>query len=121
MQVRYRAALHPEEGANVAKRFPVTSVAGCPAFSALVRPVAAQVRSSVIRLKRNATNCLPCDESLLYRVVKTAFNQRRKTLRTALKPLPEAIAGVPARFTDKRAEQLSVGEFVELTLGIEQG
>ncbi len=73
------------------------------------------MRSSVIRMKRNTAVTLPCDEALLYRVVKTAFNQRRKTLRNALKPLPEAIAGVPDRFADKRAEQLSVGDFVELT------
>jgi 16S rRNA (adenine1518-N6/adenine1519-N6)-dimethyltransferase len=73
------------------------------------------VRSSVIRMKRNAVGKLPCDEALLYRVVKTAFNQRRKTLRNALKPLPEAERGIPAQFADKRAEQLSVAEFVELT------
>lgn len=75
-----------------------------------------KVRSSVIRMKRNTAVTWPCDEALLYRVVKTAFNQRRKTLRNALKPLPEAIAGVPDRFADKRAEQLSVGDFVELTM-----
>ena len=75
-----------------------------------------KVRSSVIRMKRNTAITLPCDEALLFRVVKTAFNQRRKTLRNALKPLPEAIAGVPDRFADKRAEQLSVGDFVELTM-----
>ncbi len=72
-------------------------------------------------MKRNSVAALPCDESLLYRVVKTAFNQRRKTLRNALKPLNEAIGGVPDRFADNSAEQLSVGDFVELTLGIERG
>lgn len=78
-----------------------------------------KVRSSVIRLKRNAVARLPCDEALFFRVVKTAFNQRRKTLHNALKPLPEAAGGIPERFAGKRAEQLSVAEFVELaaTLG----
>lgn len=80
-----------------------------------------KVRSSVIRMKRNAVDKLPCDEALLYRVVKTAFNQRRKTLRNALKPLPEAEGGVPERFADKRAEQLSVAEFIELTRTLGEG
>ncbi len=71
-----------------------------------------KVQSGVIRLRRNATAALDCDEKLFFRVVKTAFNQRRKTLRNALKPIGE--------FPDhplltKRAEQLSVNEFVDLT------
>lgn len=71
-----------------------------------------KVQSGVIRLRRNATANLGCDEKLFFRVVKTAFNQRRKTLKNALKPIGE--------FSDhplltKRAEQLSVSEFVELT------
>jgi len=71
-----------------------------------------KVQSGVIRLRRNATANLGCNEKLFFRVVKTAFNQRRKTLKNALKPIGE--------FSDhplltKRAEQLSVSEFVELT------
>jgi 16S rRNA (adenine1518-N6/adenine1519-N6)-dimethyltransferase len=71
-----------------------------------------KVQSGVIRLRRNATEALDCDEKLFFRVVKTAFNQRRKTLRNALKPIGE--------FPDhplltKRAEQLGVEEFIELT------
>jgi 16S rRNA (adenine1518-N6/adenine1519-N6)-dimethyltransferase len=71
-----------------------------------------KVQSGVIRLRRNAVEALDCDEKLFFRVVKTAFNQRRKTLRNALKPVGE--------FPDhplltKRAEQLSVNEFVILT------
>jgi 16S rRNA (adenine1518-N6/adenine1519-N6)-dimethyltransferase len=71
-----------------------------------------KVQSGVIRLRRNAVSALDCDEKLFFRVVKTAFNQRRKTLRNALKPVGE--------FPDhplltKRAEQLSVNEFVILT------
>ena len=71
-----------------------------------------KVQSGVIRLKRNATERLECDEKMFFRVVKTAFNQRRKTLRNALKPIGE-IPDHP--LLTKRAEQLSVAEFVILT------
>lgn len=74
-----------------------------------------KVRSAVIRMKRNEVKALPCDEALFFRVVKTAFNQRRKTLHNALKSLPEASKGVPAEYASKRAEQLSVADFVTLT------
>lgn len=74
-----------------------------------------KVRSAVIRMKRNAVERLPCDEALFFRVVKTAFNQRRKTLHNALKPLPELVGKVPAEFAGKRAEQLSVADFIALT------
>jgi 16S rRNA (adenine1518-N6/adenine1519-N6)-dimethyltransferase len=71
-----------------------------------------KVQSGVIRLRRNATKKLACDEKLFFRVVKTAFNQRRKTLRNALKPIGE----MPEHpLLTKRAEQLSVAEFVVLT------
>ena len=75
-----------------------------------------KVRSSVIRLQRNAIEKLPCDEKLFFTVVKTAFNQRRKTLNNALKPIGKA---VPGKFAGQRAEQLSVADFVELTLAME--
>jgi 16S rRNA (adenine1518-N6/adenine1519-N6)-dimethyltransferase len=72
-----------------------------------------KVQSGVIRLRRNGTAALGCDEKLFFRVVKTAFNQRRKTLRNALKP----IGDLPDHpLLTKRAEQLSVAQFVELTL-----
>lgn len=71
-----------------------------------------KVNSGIIRLRRNQTTSLPCDDRLFFRVVKTAFNQRRKTLRNALKPL----GPVPEHpLLDKRAEQLGVAQFVELT------
>lgn len=79
-----------------------------------------KVRSSVIRMKRNSAQRLPCDEALFFRVVKTAFNQRRKTLRNALKPLVQAAGALPAEYASKRAEQLSVGDFVALTQALEQ-
>lgn len=73
-----------------------------------------KVNSAVIRMRRNDTERLACDEDLFFRVVKTAFNQRRKTLRNALKGFP-GLDEVPTPFADKRAEQLSVNDFVDLT------
>ena len=72
-----------------------------------------KVKSAVIRLKRNNVNELGCDEKMFVTVVKQAFNQRRKTLRNSLRSL------IPAEIIDneifnKRPEQLSVAEFVEL-------
>ena len=73
-----------------------------------------KVKSAVIRLKRNNVKELGCDEKLFVTVVKQAFNQRRKTLRNSLRSM------IPAEIIDneifnKRPEQLSVAEFVELT------
>jgi len=76
-----------------------------------------RVKSAVIRLKRNDTDKLSCDESLFVRVVKAAFNQRRKTLRNALKQLTEGDVSHP--YLDLRAEQLSWQQFEELTGFIE--
>ena len=74
-----------------------------------------KVRSAVIRLRRNGRTELPCDERLFRQTVKTAFNQRRKTLRNALKPiLPEGFDSSDPTF-DLRAERLSVEDFIALT------
>lgn len=74
-----------------------------------------KVQSAVIRLRRNSRTDLGCDEKLFKQVVKTAFNQRRKTLRNALKPLlPEGFDSSNPVF-DLRAERLSVEDFVSLT------
>ena len=73
------------------------------------------VQSGVIRLRRNDVEKLECDEDLFFRVVKTAFNQRRKTLRNALKSLNQGGTGISSPLLDKRAEQLSVADFVFLT------
>lgn len=75
-----------------------------------------KVKSAVIRLTRNSTQRLACDEDLFKKVVKTAFNQRRKTLRNSLKPLlgKEAPFYSEAIF-DKRPEQLDVHQFEYLT------
>ena len=74
-----------------------------------------KVQSAVIRLRRNGRTELGCDEKLFKTVVKTAFNQRRKTLRNALKPLlPEGFDASDPVF-DLRAERLGVEDFVALT------
>ncbi|MDR1116030.1 MAG: 16S rRNA (adenine(1518)-N(6)/adenine(1519)-N(6))-dimethyltransferase RsmA [Tannerella sp.] len=77
-----------------------------------------KVKSGVIRLARNRVEALPCDEALFFRVVKTAFNQRRKMLSNSLKSLlPADHAANP--MLSKRPEQLGVHEFIELTLFVE--
>lgn len=79
-----------------------------------------KVRSAVIRLRRNARKELQVEEKLFRAVVKTAFNQRRKTLRNALKPMLNADAPGFADFIadsvfDLRAERLGVEDFISLT------
>ena len=75
-----------------------------------------KVKSGVLRLVRKSNYQLECDEKLFFNVVKTAFNQRRKTLRNSLKTfqLSEQLKENP--IFDKRPEQLSVNQFIELTL-----
>lgn len=87
-----------------------------------------KVKSAVIRLVRNSRTDLGCDEGLFKTVVKTGFNQRRKTLRNSLKPLIRAKAEREgwseeklAEFTSQpvfelRPERLSVEDFIALTL-----
>lgn len=75
-----------------------------------------KVKSAVVRLTRNQTQRLDCDEELFRQVVKTAFNQRRKQMRNSLQQMMgkgDALLNDPV-FT-KRPEQLTVAEFVELT------
>lgn len=79
-----------------------------------------KVMSGVIRLLRNETTKLACDEELFVKVVKQAFNTRRKTLRNALKNLTLTAEISALELMDKRAEQLSVDEFVYLTQLIEK-
>ena len=102
-----------------------------------------KVQSAVIRLTRNGRTDLGCDEKFFKTVVKTAFNQRRKTLRNSLKPLiterlsatiplhPQGTGGVPPEtpcldkqwldnLLDLRAERLGVEDFVLLTKAIQQ-
>lgn len=79
-----------------------------------------KVRSGVIRLTRNKVTALNCDEKLFKRIVKQGFQNRRKTLRNALKPLnlPDHIKELD--ILNKRAEQLSVSDFEALTIQILQ-
>ncbi|MCI7081376.1 MAG: 16S rRNA (adenine(1518)-N(6)/adenine(1519)-N(6))-dimethyltransferase RsmA [Paraprevotella sp.] len=94
-----------------------------------------KVKSAVIRLTRNSVTSLPCQESLFRRVVKTTFNQRRKTLRNNIRPLLTQIdteqtgKGIqPKDHTEwlaqplfqKRPEQLSVQDFIQLTLSLQE-
>ena len=94
-----------------------------------------KVKSAVIRLTRNEVSSLPCNEVLLRRVVKTTFNQRRKTLRNNIRPLLAQIDNEqrekgmqPKDHTEwlaqelfqKRPEQLSVQDFISLTLSLQQ-
>ena len=89
-----------------------------------------KVKSAVIRMKRNGIEGVGCDEALFRQVVKTTFNQRRKTLRNSIRPIladsdnRQAAKGiVPKDHTGflsqeifgKRPEQLSVADFIELT------
>lgn len=74
-----------------------------------------KVLSAVIRLTRNATAQLNCDENLFWQVVKAGFNQRRKTLRNALSSLINKEAMNTDTMLDLRAERLTVADFVELT------
>ena len=77
-----------------------------------------KVKSAVIRLKRNETDHLDCNEKLFQQIVKKGFNQRRKTLRNALREYVTP-AIIENDFFNKRAEQLSVSDFVSLTNLIE--
>lgn len=77
-----------------------------------------KVKSGVIRLTRNSTDKLDCDEKLFIQIVKLAFNQRRKTLRNSLKSLILTRSETIDRdmeILSKRPETLSVNEFVALT------
>lgn len=79
-----------------------------------------KVKSGVMRMIRKENYQLPCDEKLFFRVVKTAFQQRRKTMRNSLKGfnLPDDIRNMEV-FT-KRPEQLPVADFISLTQLIAQ-
>lgn len=79
-----------------------------------------KVQSAVIRMTRNSTESLGCDEALFRRVVKAVFNQRRKMLRVSLRQLQGCEAAIATTlsshpFMTMRPEQLSVQDFVELT------
>ena len=93
-----------------------------------------KVKSAVIRMTRNETTALGCDERLFKQVVKTTFNQRRKVLRNSIRPVltdadnrlqlqgrmpRDHQAFLSADIFGRRPEQLSVRDFVELTNAVE--
>ncbi|KAA6331383.1 Ribosomal RNA small subunit methyltransferase A [termite gut metagenome] len=80
-----------------------------------------KVKSAVIRLIRNHRTKLGCNEELFKKIVKTTFNQRRKTLRNSIKPiLGEDCLLTRESLFDRRPEQLSIQEFIELTNRVEK-
>tara|TARA_B110000977_G_C11067409_1_gene488299 strand:- start:403 stop:1239 length:837 start_codon:yes stop_codon:yes gene_type:complete len=79
-----------------------------------------KVESGVLRLVRKADFSLGCDEKMLYKVVKTAFQQRRKTMRNSLKSFNLSDKIKEDTIFGQRPEQLSVAQFVALTLKLEE-
>ena len=80
-----------------------------------------KVKSAVIRLTRNSRTDLECDEQLFKTLVKTAFNQRRKMMRNSLKSLiGKECELFQLPVFDKRPEQLSVEDFIELTKKVQE-
>lgn len=80
-----------------------------------------KVKSAVIRMTRNEVTSLGCNEMLFKQIVKTTFNQRRKQLRNSIQtilPKDNPLSADP--IFNKRPEQLSVAEFVELTNRVEE-
>ena len=79
-----------------------------------------KVDSGVLRLTRKENFSLGCDEALFFKVVKTAFNQRRKTLRNSLKSFNLSDKLKANTIFGQRPEQLSFSEFVDLTKFLEE-
>lgn len=80
-----------------------------------------KVKSAVIRMTRNETQELGCNEKLFKQIVKTTFNQRRKTLRNSISPILDKTNPLMTDpIFNKRPEQLSVQEFIDLTNRVEQ-
>jgi 16S rRNA (adenine1518-N6/adenine1519-N6)-dimethyltransferase len=79
-----------------------------------------KVKSGVIRLVRKRDFHLDCDEVLFFKVVKTAFQQRRKTLRNSLKLFGLDADATTDKIFSERPERLGVNEFVALTKLVEK-
>ena len=78
-----------------------------------------KVQSAVIRMVRNDKKELNCDEKLFKRIVKQAFSQRRKMLRNTMKVFVKGTPLLEDPFFNKRPEQISVEEFIDLTRRVE--
>ena len=79
-----------------------------------------KVKSGVIKMKRNNRTKLDCDEEMFIKIVKTGYNQRRKTLRNALKSFTLNINSKTNKLLQKRAEQLEVEDFIFLTKNVQK-
>lgn len=80
-----------------------------------------KVKSAVVRMKRNSRTELECDEALFRRIVKATFNQRRKKLRNSVQNIVGKDSAILTNsILDKRPEQLSIEEFIELTLQVQR-
>lgn len=79
-----------------------------------------KVKSAVIRFKRNSRKSLSCNEELFTKVVKATFNQRRKQIRNSIRAVVTIEDSLLTPIFQKRPEQLSVEEFIELTDFVEK-
>ena len=80
-----------------------------------------KVKSAVVRMKRNKREELECNESLFKKIVKGTFNQRRKKLRNSIQQIVgknSTLLSDP--ILDKRPEQLSIEDFIDLTKRVEK-
>ena len=77
-----------------------------------------KVKSGVIKLIRKKEQDINCDEKIFLRVVKAAFNQRRKTLKNSLSSIMQPGQKIP--FEGLRPEQLDVQQFIELAKSFEK-
>ncbi|MBQ8270036.1 MAG: 16S rRNA (adenine(1518)-N(6)/adenine(1519)-N(6))-dimethyltransferase RsmA [Bacteroidaceae bacterium] len=80
-----------------------------------------KVKSAVVLMKRNSRTTLPCNEELFKKIVKSTFNQRRKKMRNSIQQIvgkESPLLGNPT--LDKRPEQLSIDDFIELTQQVER-
>jgi len=79
-----------------------------------------KVKSAVIRLERNNRLSLACNEELFFKIIKTSFNQRRKTLKNALKSFNLLNTKEISEFLTRRAEELTVENFINITLHVQK-
>lgn len=79
-----------------------------------------KVKSAVVLMKRNGRTCLGCNEELFKKIVKGTFNQRRKKLRNSIQQIVGKESPIMNdAVLEKRPEQLSIEEFIELTNKVE--
>ena len=74
-----------------------------------------KVKSGVVCLLRNQRRAMPCDEKLFRRIVKTVFTMRRKMVRNGLKQIHPLCTTLDSELLQKRPEQLSIDDFIDLT------